>query len=571
VTVTGESLIARRTGARSLLLLPPLLALLAAAPAGAQSGPAIRAFGTADQDGCPFCCEFICQGTPTPTPEIDAQGRRVFRRTTGQFMLFVEAGPGPSNRQPGSEGVFSGGALNGVVDPSGKPSLMMLSQRNLGNGSPQVDCRTAPLGGVQGQPGLDFNANVTDALVDMACRFELVTSSAGACTRDRSGNFAFTASGTTRQYCLQVPAVARFPEGDTVLAAELRDLTGNIGERKEIVIRVVADSGQQTATPTATPTPTPLIASIAGKLRYYAGDRPVPSATIKLTGAASLDGSSGGSGSFTFSNMSPGTVTVEPRKIGDFGSPTAITALDAAWVLQGVAGTRGLDARQRLACDVTGNGALSALDATRILQRQVGLLSRFAASELCGSDWVFEPIPGPATNQRLIQPAFVNGACRRGAIALEPLVGGAVQQDFRAMLFGDCTGNWAPPAGAALRALAPAAYTLTLRVPRFARAGAVRAPITVDGPGPYASVDLRLRYDATAVHATAVRPLRAADGAMFIANLTVPGEVRIAVAAAAPIAQHVPLLAVEFDGVPAEGSVSFTHASVDDQPATAIP
>jgi hypothetical protein len=272
---------------------------------------------------------------------------------------------------------------------------------------------------------------------------------------------------------------------------------------------------------------------------------------------------------YLFSNMSPATVVIEPRKMGDAGN--GVTALDAAHVLQAVAGVRTFSATQRMACDVTGNGSLSALDATRILQRQVGLLSRFVAADQCESDWMFEPVPNAAPNQRLIQPLLSTGTCRRGAIALEPIASTLSEQNFRAMLFGDCSGNWTPPTGAALRARAAGAHSVELRIPRFTRAGSVRAPITVNGSMPYSAVDLRLRYDAAAVRAVAVWPLRAATGAMFIANVTRPGEVRVALAAAEPIPAGVPLIAIEFDGVPAAGSVRFTLASVDDQPVDATP
>jgi hypothetical protein len=404
----------------------------------------------------------------------------------------------------------------------------------------------------------------------------MVTSGTGGCTRNRFGNFAFLGTGTTRQYCMQVPGSERFPLGDTILALFLRDTHGNLGPRREIVIRVGGTQGggpsvTPTATPTVTPTrtPTPVIASVDGRLRYYNGDRPVPSATVRLTGAQLLTAPSNSTGAYAFSNMSPGTVTVEPRKTGDFGS--AVTALDAAHVLQTIAGSRVFTSLQRMACDVTGNGSLSALDATRILQRQVGLLARFASADQCASDWIFDPAPNAALNQRLIHPALSTGACTRGAIALEPMVGAVPEQNFHAMLFGDCTGNWTPPGSPALRARAPGGHSVELRIPRFTRAGAVRAPITVYGPRPYSAVDLRLSYDASAVRATGVRALRAATGAMFVANLSRPGEVRIAVAAADPIPAAVALVAVEFDGIPAEGSVRFTVAAVDDQPVDATP
>ncbi|MFN8641333.1 MAG: dockerin type I repeat-containing protein [Candidatus Binatia bacterium] len=47
----------------------------------------------------------------------------------------------------------------------------------------------------------------------------------------------------------------------------------------------------------------------------------------------------------------------------------AISALDATYVLQAVAQLRTLSPEQALACDVTGNGSLSTVDATLLLQR----------------------------------------------------------------------------------------------------------------------------------------------------------------------------------------------------------
>ena len=55
-------------------------------------------------------------------------------------------------------------------------------------------------------------------------------------------------------------------------------------------------------------------------------------------------------------------------------------ALDAALVLQASGGVRALDAEHRVACDVTGNGSVSPLDAARILQAVVGDLPRFPAA-----------------------------------------------------------------------------------------------------------------------------------------------------------------------------------------------
>ncbi len=56
-------------------------------------------------------------------------------------------------------------------------------------------------------------------------------------------------------------------------------------------------------------------------------------------------------------------------------SPFPLSALDAAWILQHVAGLRAFSAEQGWFGDVTNNGSISALDATRILQMVVGLVA----------------------------------------------------------------------------------------------------------------------------------------------------------------------------------------------------
>jgi hypothetical protein len=548
------------------------------AVATAQTGPIVRFVGVVNPDGCSGCCEFDCQLTPTPTPQTDAQGRPVFVRSSGSsFLLVAEAGPGTSGRQPGSEGVYSAGAIQPIVDPSGRPSIQLIPSRDLGNGSTQVDCRGIKIGGVKGFPnGLTMPAgsDITTGLIDMACRFELV-STAAACTRDRFGNFAFLNPVTTRQFCYQLSAAAELPIGDTIFSLQFRDTSGNLGPRKEIVVRVNPSLNPPpfTSTPTRTPTPTatPVQASVGGRIRYYSADRPVPGATVQITGVASLALTTSTTGTYQSPNMVSGNVLLEPKKTGASTSG-AISALDASWVLQAVAGTRTFDANQRLACDVTGNGTLSALDATRILQRLVGLPVTFGAADQCGSDWLFKPNPGPSANQRLIQPLLSTGTCRHGGIALEPMVGGVSQQDFLGLLIGDCTGNWQPPAsGAAFAATAPGPHTLRVRSARPASGeGGLRLPLAVKGDDPYYSLDITIAYDLEHLAPLEVRKLRAAGDALIVSNLAGPGLVRIAVASAYTMPSGISIIAVDFDGSGTAADLHVVRAMVDDLPAPVV-
>lgn len=97
-----------------------------------------------------------------------------------------------------------------------------------------------PFGGVPAVNPPDFGPGqmITDAIQDMQCRFSVQEASNVACTRNRFGDFAYLDPATRRQFCFQVPLSAQFQVGDTVMAIQLRDLAGNLGPKKEIVIRV---------------------------------------------------------------------------------------------------------------------------------------------------------------------------------------------------------------------------------------------------------------------------------------------------------------------------------------------
>jgi hypothetical protein len=193
----------------------------------------------------------------------------------------------------------------------------------------------------------------------------------------------------------------------------------------------------------------PLAASaqngVSGAIRYYSNGSPVGAAVVQLEGATPDAVQTHLDGSFAFKGLAGGAWQIEPRKTGaTSATPDAVSALDAAYVLQSVVGLRTLNAAQQLACDVTGDGTVSALDAALILQYKVGLITSFPVAQACGSDWAFIPVPAAAANQQLIQPQIAGGACRGGAIAFQPLAGQVSNQDFSAVLFADCTGNWQP-------------------------------------------------------------------------------------------------------------------------------
>ena len=180
---------------------------------------------------------------------------------------------------------------------------------------------------------------------------------------------------------------------------------------------------------------------IDGHIRYYSSGQPVGGVTVQLLGPTPATTHTDGTGHFSFSGLSQSYWEIVPQKFED--AQLGITGLDASVVLQDRVGLITLAPDQRLACDVSGNGMLSAFDAALILQFKVGLISQLPVAPACKSDWIFVPVATPTPNQQmLIQPQVAPTPCQPGAIVYQPLTSQVNNQDFDAILFGDCTGNW---------------------------------------------------------------------------------------------------------------------------------
>src|SRR5262249_7514349 len=212
-----------------------------------------------------------------------------------------------------------------------------------------------------------------------------------------------------------------------------------------------------TNTPTRTPTPTPANTAtrtptgtaspgfvVDGQIRYYSNGLPMAGVQVHVDGATSTVVSTDATGTYAASELSQTNWIFEPQMHGD--ADAGISALDAAFILQFLVGLRQLSSEQQLACDVSANGMLHALDPAFILHAMWRLSPGLQFPQNCGSDWAVRPVRATESNQVLIQPQLAVGSCQRGAIEFQPLPGDASGQDFSAMLFGDCTGNWQPPA-----------------------------------------------------------------------------------------------------------------------------
>ena len=168
-------------------------------------------------------------------------------------------------------------------------------------------------------------------------------------------------------------------------------------------------------------------------------------------------------------------------------------------------GERTLDAEQFLACDVNGDGRVTSFDALRILQFKVGIISRFSVAQNCNSDWVFTPVPATISFQEVTSPTLSSATCVEGSIGYHPLAGSASNQDFSAVLFGDCSGNWQPSPSGGTSALSISSQRAPqVRLGKPGRRGRrVRVPLLVQSDSPVQAFDVDLQYDPASLSRTA--------------------------------------------------------------------
>jgi hypothetical protein len=174
---------------------------------------------------------------------------------------------------------------------------------------------------------------------------------------------------------------------------------------------------------------------------YSGNGAPVAAAEVELIGAQSATAQTDALGFYQFGGLAAGTWSVAPRKIGDAGQGISLTDVDVA--LDVAVGRQTLSADRALACDVTANGSVTAYDAGLTLQYLAGTLASYPAAVECDSDWVFVPVPTPAGGA-VTQPDPGAASCQAGAITFDALGQSVSGQNFSAVVFGDCDGDWQP-------------------------------------------------------------------------------------------------------------------------------
>lgn len=226
----------------------------------------------------------------------------------------------------------------------------------------------------------------------------------------------------------------------TALIAYLRQLDGAPASGPlptQVMTATVTRTPTATATPsapaaTATPTSPAGRFPVGGRVRHPSSGAALAGATLELRGALDDTQVSGAQGDYVFRDLPNGAYAITAHREGAL---SAVTNADATRALQASVGTAAVGGVQALACDVTGDGRVTSLDAARILQRNAGRFTRFAVAIACDSDWLFAPAAGVSGG---VAPLIASGACTPGAIQIPSLAAPISAADFVAVAFGDC-------------------------------------------------------------------------------------------------------------------------------------
>jgi hypothetical protein len=254
--------------------------------------------------------------------------------------------------------------------------------------------------------------------------------------------------------------------------------------------------------------------TIGGKVIYYNGlatrpplaqERPVRDVTVNLSGGFTSSIDTLTDGTYSIGALQ-GQINVQPRKRG--GHNGAITSFDAAMVAQHLVGLITLNARQLIAADANGTGAVATNDASQIARFAISSITELKMEADCNTAFAFVPSATVVANQTLqqpntdVRPPPTGPGCVYGEIRYNPLNVNATGQDFIAVLMGDVSGNWQPAAGAltaSLSSVTQAASQATAKVSigkKQAKPGSiVTLPISVTKAKGAIGIDIILQYD----------------------------------------------------------------------------
>ena len=272
--------------------------------------------------------------------------------------------------------------------------------------------------------------------------------------------------------------------------------------------------------------------SISGTVNYGTSStpKPVPGVTLNAAGTPSASATTNNAGAYTLTGLGNGPYTVTPSKTGDVNG---IGAFDASLVSQHVTGLITLTPNQQIAADASGNGTLTAFDASLIAQTAAGI-----------------PNPGIAGTWKFV-PANRS---------YPTLSGNLTNQNYDAILVGDVSGNWASPSsGPITQSVSPVAQsTVSLPSPTGANGASLTVPITTSDLSGLrvTAYDFVVTYDPNVLQLQSTPTDNAgtlSQGWNIMANASLPGRLIVSAFNAAPLTGTGTLLNLKFNVVGTTG------------------
>ncbi len=280
---------------------------------------------------------------------------------------------------------------------------------------------------------------------------------------------------------------------------------------------------------------------LSGTVRYFKTGTAVPGAALSLAGVGSFPATTGSNGTFAMTSIPTGSYMLTPTKANDVNG--AITAYDASLVLQKAAGLITLSAEETRAADVNRNGIISAMDASYILGAAVGINP--VPFPGAGRVWDFLP------DQRTYNLLNAN------------LTG----QDFTAVLLGDVSGNWSPASvPQSIIQSGAVAYALVHDAVNTPDPNTACLLVKTPQPAIY-GLDLSVSYDP-ALTLLEVRVGALGSNHTVAFHSPAAGSARIAAASASPVSGEGVILELHFSGPP--GNVAVTSLQFDEAQVSAV-
>ena len=257
---------------------------------------------------------------------------------------------------------------------------------------------------------------------------------------------------------------------------------------------------------------------VGGAVLYGVSGEPVPQVALALSGMQNANTTTDAQGAYHFNLTGSGPITVTLSKTDDAGS--ALSALDAAWILQCTVNLRPSAACPLAASDSSGDGQVSAYDAALLARHLVG----FTAPPSAAGQWRFTP---PSRSY----PALTTDL---------------PQEDYTAYLVGDVTGNWASE-GTVRSATTDGQTIVSSSITE--RGTQVHMAVRVGLAAPVLGYQLTVQHNPATVQFSTIEQTSLPNaGWQVLTNESAPGLVRVVAYGVAPLAlpADAPLLTLRF-------------------------